>query len=335
MSTSRSVFLIGAGYIGLNVLDELLAAGYRVTVLVRRPEQASHLEKAGATTVIGTLENLDMLQKQTAEHEITVNTSSSDDLPSVEAILAGVRQRVEAGKATTFVQTGGTGTLEDGAGGMHNKGHVYRDDKPGDIEAIPPTSMHRHVDIPIVQAAKELGDKAKIVILLPPFVYGVQPAHKRHSFGIVYLVQFALKHGHAGHVGDGVNLWSVIHVKDLGRAYTTILKYLDTVSAKEILENPYFFAENGAEITMGDIAREIAQTLYRLGKISAPKVQTFTNDDYQDLFGEFTARGFGCNSRSRAIRLRKFGWKPVEKDAWTSWREDDIPSIVAAYEAAK
>ena len=330
----RSVFLVGAGYIGQNILDQLLAAKYSVTVLIRRPEQASLFEKAGAKTVLGTLSDLELLTTQTAQHEITVNTSSSDDLPSVEAILSGVRQRVRSDQPSIFVHTGGAGVLADGALGMYKSSKIYRDDAPDDMDAIPSTAMHRDVDIAAIQAAREFGDKAKIVVVLPPLVYGLDPTHKRHSFALVSLVRFALKHGFVGHVGEGRNVWSVIHVSDLGHAYMTMLAYIENAASATFLENPYFFVENGSEISMREGAEKIGQTLYEIGKIQSPEAQTFTESDYEDVLGPMTPKGFGCNSRSRAIRLQELGWKPKEKDVWTSWKEDEVPSIVAALDSA-
>lgn len=334
MSSPPSVFLVGAGYIGQNVLDELLAAKYPVTTLVRRPEQATLFEKAGAKTVLGTLSDLELLTAQSAQHEITINTASCDDLPSVEAILAGVRQRVHAGQPSIYLHTSGTGALEDGALGMYKNSKIYRDDIPGDIEAIPPTSMHRHVDIPIAKAAQEFGEKAKVVIILPPLVYGLNPAHNRHTFALTALVNFSLKHGFAGYVGEGRNVWSVVHVRDLGRAYMTLLAYIEKSAPKTFLENPYFFAESGSEVEMHEVAENLGRSLYGIGKIQNPKVQTFNESDYADVFGPLTPVGLGCNSRSRAIRLQQLGWKPNEKDFWTSLKEDEVPSIVAALDSA-
>lgn len=94
MTSPSRVFLVGAGYVGQHVLDKLLAANHPVTVLVRRPEQASELEKIGVETCLGTLNDLELITSQSAQHEITINTASCDDLPSVEAILSGIRQRV-------------------------------------------------------------------------------------------------------------------------------------------------------------------------------------------------------------------------------------------------
>ena len=167
-----------------------------------RPEQASLFEKAGAKPVLGTLGDLELLTTQTAHHEITINTASCDDLPSVEAILSGVRQRVHAGQPSIYIHTSGTGVLMDGALGMHKNNTIYRDDVPGDIDALAPISMHPTSIFPIVQASHEFGDKAKIVIILPPLVYGLNPAHKRHSFALASLVRFTLKHGFSGYVGE-------------------------------------------------------------------------------------------------------------------------------------
>merc|ERR1712232_1280260 len=267
-------------------------------------------------------------------HEITINTASSDDLPSVEAILSGVRQRVRAGQPSIYIHTSGTGALEDGALGMYTNQKIYRDDVPEDIDAIAPTSMHRHVDMPVVQAAREFGDKAKIAIILPPLIYGLNPTHNRHTFAIVSLVRFALKHGFAGYVGEGRNLWSVVHVKDLAHAYMTMLAYIQNAAPATLLENPYFFAENGSEVSTREAAENLGQILYESGKIQSPKVQPFKESDYEDVLGPMTPRAFGCNSRSRAIRLQELGWEPKEKDIWTSWREDEVPSIVAALDPA-
>lgn len=332
MASPQSIFIVGAGYIGHNVLDQLLATKRAVTVLVRAPDQAALFEKAGVKTVIGTLSDLELLTTQAAQHEITINTASSDDLPSVEAILSGVRQRVHAGLPTIYLHTSGAGILDDGALGKYKTDNIYRDDAPGDIDNLSPTAIHRHVDVPIVQAAREFGDKAKIVIIIPPFVYGVNVAHKRHSFVLANLVRFALKRGFAGYVGNGKNVWSVVHVKDLAQAYMTLLAYMEKSPPSVFLENPYFFAENGSEVSMLEVAEVVAQALYKTGKMQSPEIQSFSKSDYADVIGPWTEI-LGCNSRNRAIRLREFGWEPKEKDVLTTWKEEEVPSIVAALES--
>ncbi|KAJ5720802.1 uncharacterized protein N7483_008736 [Penicillium malachiteum] len=328
MSSHPSVFLVGAGYIGLNVLDQLLDAGYPVTALTRRAEQASELEKRGVKTVSGTLSDTELLTAQTAQHEITINTASCDDLPSVEAILAGVRQRVASSKPVIYLHTSGTGALEDGAAGMYKNEKIYSDTIPGEINSLPGTLMHRHVDIPIIQAQQEFGSKAKIALMLPPLVYGINPAHSRHSIALPTLMRFALKHGFVGYVGEGQNVWSLVHVKDLGRAYLKLLSYIERSGPEVLLENPYFFAENGSEASMLEIAQHLAQALSDAGRLKGPQLKSFTEADYADIFGPFTERGFGCNSRCSSDRLRALGWKANEKDIWQSLEEDEAPELL-------
>ncbi|KAJ5109059.1 hypothetical protein N7456_005734 [Penicillium angulare] len=332
MAPNPSVFFVGAGYIGLNVLDQLLDAKYPVTVLTRHIEQAAALEKRGVNPIIGSLSDLDLLTTQAAKHPIIINTASCEDLPSVQAILAGVRQRVFENIPATYLHTSGTGILEDGADGMYKGDKIYGDKTREDIDSIPASSMHRHVDIPINEAAQEFGDRAKIAVIIPPFVYGYNSAHKRHSMALPAFTRFALKHGFSGYVGEGRNAWSVVHVKDLARAFLTVLRYVETVSPAVLLENPWFFAENGSEVTMLECAKHIGEALLDAGKIQSSALKSYAESDYDDVFGPSTKRGLGCNSRSRAERLRALDWKPTEKDIWTSLREDEIPVLLAEWE---
>jgi nucleoside-diphosphate-sugar epimerase len=337
MAPHRSVLLIGAGYVGQPVLDELLAAKYPVTTFVRRPSQATVFASIGAKTVLGSLDDLKLLTAQAAQHEIIINTASADDLPSVEAILAGVRQRVHAGQPTIYLHTSGIGALQDGALGAappNNNSKIYRDDSPADIEALPATSLHRHVDIPVVQAARKFGDNAKIVILLPALVYGYNPAHKRHTMLVSLLVRFALSRGFCGYVGEGRNVWSTVHVGDLARAFMILLAHVEEAPPGAFVGNPYFFAEGGAESEMREVAERLARVLRDSGRMEGPEVRSWAEADYADLLGPMTPLALGCNARCRAVRLRELGWEPKEKDMWTSWKEGEIASMVAALDSA-
>lgn len=333
MASQPDIFLVGAGYIGLTVLRELLNAGYSITVLTRHSEQASELEKRGIKTVLGSLSDADLITAQTAAHRITINTASCDDLPSVEAILAGVRQRASEEKPVIYLHTSGTGVLEDGAGGAYKSEKVYHDTTREEIDALPEAYMHRHVDIPIARVAQELGERAKIAVILPPFVYGIDPTHPRQSMALPIYTRFALKHGYAGHVGDGLNVWSLVHVKDLARAFIKVLGFVESSPPSTLLENPWFFAENGTEASMLECAQNISRVLHKAGKLESPKVQVFSEADFGELFGPFTTRALGCNSRSSADRLRALGWTATEKGIWESFEEDETPRLIKEAES--
>ena len=67
---SKSVFLIGPGFIGWNVLDLLVAEDYSVTTLVRRKEHGEQIEKCGAKVVYGGLDDDEIVQKGVVEHQV-------------------------------------------------------------------------------------------------------------------------------------------------------------------------------------------------------------------------------------------------------------------------
>ncbi|KAF2501645.1 NAD(P)-binding protein [Lophium mytilinum] len=330
MATPKSVFLLGAGYIGQHIIDLLLATNHPVAALVRNAEQAAAFKKAGVKTILGTLDDSELITEHSAQHEVTINTASCDHLPSVKAVLAGIRQRVLAGQPSIYIHTSGTLLLADEAKGAYKSDKIYRDDVPADIDALPPTAPHRHVDLVIVQAAREFGDRAQLAILIPPIVYGFNPVHKRLTIALPQLVRFALKHGFSGYVGEGRNVWSSTHVAALGRAYTTLLSYIETAAPSALLENPYFFT-GGQEISFREAAEHVGRILYKLGRIPSPEPRPFVESDFGDVFGPVTPFILGANARNHAIRLPKLGWESKEKDIWSSLEEDEIPFILAVH----
>ncbi|KAF2714521.1 NAD(P)-binding protein [Pleomassaria siparia CBS 279.74] len=328
-TAGKTVFLLGAGFVGQHVIEFLLESKYAVTTIVRKEEIAAKLEKAGVKAILGTLDDHELITSQVAEHEVTINTSSSDDLPSVQAILAGVRKRVVQDLPITFIHTSGAGVMIDDARGRYKTDKVYRDDDPADIDALPPTAIHRDVDLAIVEAAREFGAKARVAIVIPPVVYGFNSNHNRLSMALPVLVKFALKHGFSGRVGEGRNVWGSVHVADLGRVYPTLVEHLGSEPSSALVENPYFFAENGTEFSWKEAAEKIGQILYKLGKIPSPETKAWEPSDLKHVIGPATEIYFGGNSRSVGTRLPKMGWVPREKDIWASLEEDEIPYMIA------
>lgn len=245
MSAKRPVFVIGPGFLGRNVLELLISEGHPVTTLVRRESQAKQIEVSGAKVVLGDLDDSALIEKLTAEHTITIHTAGSDHLPSVQAVLSGLRQRAKESKHSVYIHTSGSNITDDGAAGSF-KGHaIYHDSNRAEIDAISAKAPHRDVDIPITQAQNEpeLAKYAKIAIVVPPTIYGINPQHKRVSYQWPYLVRFALKQGYAGYVGEGLSVENQVHVLDVARAYPVLLHHLEIAPANEFIANPFFFCE--------------------------------------------------------------------------------------------
>lgn len=174
MSSGKKVFIVGPGFIGWNVLDILIEQGYTVTGLVRRDEHAEGIKKSGATPVMGSLDDKELITKQTAEHDIVFHTATADHVPSAVAILDGVKQRASKGLNTIYIHTSGTSVLDDGAKGGEKSEKIYHDDKREEIDSVPDSAPHREIDLTIVKAQKELGAQAKIAIMIPPLIYGCE-----------------------------------------------------------------------------------------------------------------------------------------------------------------
>jgi nucleoside-diphosphate-sugar epimerase len=193
---------------------------------------------------------------------------------------------------------------------------------------LPDSAPHRLVDLAIVRARERLAKKAKIAIMIPPLIYGVSD-DQRLSIQLPTLTRYSIKHGYAGRIGKGLSVWSQVHVKDLAKAYVILLHWLEGKDSESIYSNPYFFCENGHELSWDDAVAGIGKELFRLGKIKSPETRQVPRDLYGDLFGaEFTDAVLGSNSRSRAVRLRELGWRPREKETADSVRDDELPIIL-------
>ncbi|KAG4218486.1 hypothetical protein PC116_g33034, partial [Phytophthora cactorum] len=232
MASGKKVFIVGPGFIGWAVLDLLAKENYEITGYARRQEHADQIKASGATnTVLGDLNDKALITKHALSHDIVVHTATADHLPSVEAILEAVKQRAEKGQSTIYIHTSGTSLLDDGAAGAYKGEKVYHDNVVSEIDSVPDNAPHRQIDLTIVRAQKQLGEKAKIAIMIPPTIYGYNPHHGRLSIQIPVLTQYALKHGFAGHVGAGLPVESNIHVNDLARGYVTLLHHLESTPA--------------------------------------------------------------------------------------------------------
>jgi uncharacterized protein YbjT (DUF2867 family) len=129
-ASSKSVFLIGStGYIGGTVLQKLLAlspAPSSISLLIRDEKKAHSIssfktpEGTSLSAVVGSLQDLDKLTKAAEEHDIVISVADADDLPSIQALIKGMKNRKQkTGHRSLFIHTSGTGVLVDNAKGQY------------------------------------------------------------------------------------------------------------------------------------------------------------------------------------------------------------------------
>ncbi|KAH6683419.1 hypothetical protein B0J14DRAFT_575944 [Halenospora varia] len=328
MASKSSVFLLGPGFIGLEILSELLKGGYSVTTLVRQEEARANIEKIGSKTVKGSLDDHDTIFDAAANHDIIIHTATADHKPSAIAILDGIASRAKSGKSTIYIHTSGCSAITDKSEGKFVSDKIYKDDEPETVDSIADDAPHRQIDLAILERRKQLGSKAKVSIVLPPVIYGLGKEN-RLSIQIPTMARFALKHGFAGFCGGGKAVWGQIHVSDLAKGYMAILHYMESSSGDEVLKNPYFFIENGKELSWEDMAAGIGKALHKAGRLQDPKPREIPGEMFGDLFQEWSVAVIGENARNRANRLRALGWQPQAKSTFDSFVEDELPILLA------
>ncbi|RBA23496.1 NAD-dependent epimerase/dehydratase family protein [Herminiimonas fonticola] len=296
-----NVFITGAaGYIGGSVAARLLKEGYVVRGLVRMQEQADRVRQLGIDPVIGTLEDKDILAREAKQADAVINAASSDHLASVETMLNALE-----GSNKAFVHTSGSSVIGDDARGEWKSDKVFAEDTP--VTIVPEKAARAALDKLIIDAAQR---GVRSVILCNTMIYGTGLGVSPNSVQIPPLVMQAQKSGIARYVGQGVNVWSNVHIKDVVELYLLALKNAPAGS--------FYFVENG-EASYADIVAAIAKRL----KLGAPQSWPVDEAIKEWGFGH-AVYSFGSNSRVTAAKARKeLAWEPTHTSVF-DWITNDM-----------
>jgi nucleoside-diphosphate-sugar epimerase len=205
------IFITGAtGFIGTELVKELLSTGNQVRGLTRSEAGAAELEAMGAEAHRGTLQDLDSLRSGAEGMDVVVNLafnhddmskfaeSGKDERAAIEA-LASV---LEPGKL--LVVTSGTGLASGGPG------HVR-------LESDPPLNTMPRQPEHAARAAAERGVRVGIVRL--------PQVHDTRKQGLVpFLTETARQKGISAYVGEGENRWAAAPLADVARLYRLVIE---------------------------------------------------------------------------------------------------------------
>jgi len=323
------------GYIGGSVLLRFLnhpnTTSFDITALVRSPEKAEKLKTLGVNAVVGSHSDSPLVETLASEADFVIAMADADNLEAARATLKGLEKRHRTtGSVPTFIHTSGTGVLTDNAAGMYAYDTIYNDADPDQIETLPPTQLHRNVDLELLNADKQ--GYVRVYIVIPSTIYGIATGklvelgiQNPHSIQVPALIDASLDRGQGGVVGEGKNLWPNVNVEDVADLFVVLFN--------SIVSNPektghgregIYFGENG-EHKLYDVSKAVAQVLFDLGKGKSPEPTTFTKEDIDKYFGGSSY--LGSNSRCRGNRSRSIGWKP------TKTTDDFLASIKAEVEA--
>jgi nucleoside-diphosphate-sugar epimerase len=201
------VFVTGStGFIGTELVKELIAAGHKVRGLTRSDAGVEQLKAVGAEVHRGDLQDLDSLRSGAKGMDVVVNLAfghdfskfaenAADEIKAIEA----VGSVLEPGKL--LVVTSGVG-LTSGA-----PGHVR-------TESDPP------VDSPMIPRRPEQAAQAVAAKGVRVAIVRLPQVHDTRKQGLVPLVtQTAREKGVSVYVGDGAIRWAAAPLKDVAHLY--------------------------------------------------------------------------------------------------------------------
>jgi len=281
------VFVTGStGFIGTELVKELVAAGHQVRGLTRSDAGEEQLKAVGAEILRGDFTDLDCLRKGATGMDAVVHLaynhddmtkfveSAQDEIKAIETLGSAL----EPGKL--LVVTSGIG-ITAGTPGQVRK----ETDPPAESQAVP-----RRPE----QAAQAVAAKGVHVgiVRLPQ-------VHDTRKQGLVtWLIQFARDKGVAAYVGDGANRWAAAPLKDVAHLY-----YLAVEKTGPGVTTYHAVQEEG--VSLRDIAETIGKGL-NLPPISIPAEKAA--EHFGPFFGHLSAMDMPASSEWTRKTL---GWEPT------------------------
>jgi len=269
------VFVTGAtGWVGSATVEDLLAAGHRVTGLVRSTDKAASLTAKGAKAVQATLDDLDTLRAVASTADAVIHTAWGSDYSRFIENCEQDRRVIDAlgaaleGSDRPLLVTSGLLGLPGGA-------------KESDL----PNPASPRKSEATARAWAERGVRAATVRLAPS-VHG--PGD--HGF-VPILIRMAKQKGVSAYLGDGQNCWAGVYRLDAARVFRLALE-------QGVTESIYHAVADEA-IPFKMIAEAIG------GRLSLPVEPR--EPEHFGWFGHFARANMSASGASTRERL---GWKP-------------------------
>ena len=279
------VFVTGAtGFIGTELVRELIAAGHHVRGLTRSDAGVEQLKAAGAEVHRGDLQDLDSLRSGATGMDAVVNLAFSHDWSKFAQSAEDEVKAIEAlgsvmAPGTLLVVTSGTGMASGGPGHLR-------------LESDPPVlnpSIPRRPE----QTAKAVAEKGvRVGIVRLPQV------HDTRKQGLVpLLTQMAREKGVSAYVGDGANRWAAAPLKDVAHLYRlAVEKTGPGVTTYHAVQ------EEGVSM------REVAETIAKGLKVQTVSIAQEKAAEHFGWFAHFAGLDMPASS---AWTRKTLGWEPT------------------------
>ncbi|AUW57162.1 nucleoside-diphosphate sugar epimerase [Sphingobium sp. SCG-1] len=284
--------VIGAtGYLGAHVGKALSSAGMDVTGLTRHVDEdrIAFIGKNGMKVLAG-----DMVEEGAFPNVVPFDAIVFAPQLLMNPEQAAVRRILDAleGTGKVFIFTSGTGVLGQRTMGAWSQDSFAEDDPFVPLRAIAKRAETEN----IVRAAERRGVRA--MVIRPPRVWGYGA---RGPVSMTY--ESVARTGAACFVGEGLNLYSSVHVDDLCDLYVKAV-LSGTAGA--------LYHAVGGEIPNRWIAECVARDM-------GCQTRSVDMDEAMKIWGRYqTLIVLSVSSRSRAVRSRhELDWSPHHTDMLT------------------
>ena len=279
------VFVTGAtGFIGSEIVKELLRTGHQVLGLARNEANAKILLAAGAEVHQGDLTDLNSLRSGAALSEAVIHAGFIHDFSRFSEAAEIDRRAIEtlggelAGSSRPLIVTAGIGP-------RNNNQVAIEDSDPLPNPRLPRVSE---------EAALSLLPKGiKVSVVRLPQV------HNTAKQGLAsQLIAIAKAKGVSAYIGEGLNRWAAVHVLDAALLYRLVL---EKGSAGK-----RYHAVGEEGIQLKDMATAIGRRL-KLPVVSVTKEEAIAH------FG-WLAMPAGTNMPASSVLTREWlGWVPKQR----------------------
>jgi len=279
------LFVTGAtGFIGTELVGELIAAGHEVRGLTRNDAGAEHLKAVGAEVHRGDLTDLESLHRGATGVDAVVNLAFSYDWSKFAQNARDEIQAIDVlgstlGPDKLLVVTSGVGMTSGATGQLRRE-----TDPPVEWPTIP-----RRPE----QAAQAVANKGVHVgiVRLPQ-------VHDTRKQGLVTMqIPIARARGVSAYVGNGANRWAAAPLKSVARLYRLVLE-----KTGPGVTTYHAVQEEG--VLLRDIAEAIGAGLNVPVISIAPEKAV----EHFGMFGHFTMLDMAASSEWTRERL---GWEPT------------------------
>jgi nucleoside-diphosphate-sugar epimerase len=279
------IFVTGAtGFIGTELVKDLIAAGHRVRGLTRSDAGEGWLQAAGAEVHRGDLKDLESLRSGAMGMDAVVNLAFNHDFSKFAQNAADEVKAIEAlgsvlKPGALLVVTSGIG-LTSGA--------------PGQVR----TEMDRPMDSPTIPRRPEQAAQAAVGKGVHVALVRLPQVHDTRKQGLVtFLVQIARDKGVSAYVSDGATRWAAGALEDVARLYRLAVE-------KTGAGVTTYHAVGETGVSLRDIAQAIGQGL-KLPVVSIPPEKAA---EHFGMFGHFVTLDMPASSE---CTRRKLGWEPT------------------------